>query len=108
MIKPVFRVSDHIKHKPSCTATEDRYSSKFWIKKAEGLYYQCSENKGADQLCRYWAADLRLCFHICKKQVFSSHSSIIVGSIAVTFAYQTEFFVYLAEARSWSTMQQKK
>ena len=23
---------------------------KFWIKKEEGLYYPCSENKGADQL----------------------------------------------------------
>ena len=23
---------------------------KFWIKKVEELYYQCSENKGADQL----------------------------------------------------------
>ena len=43
---------------------------KFWIKEVEGLYYPCSENKGADQLCGYRAADLRLCFHICKKQVF--------------------------------------
>ena len=38
---------------------------KFWIKKVEGLYYPCSENKGADE------ADLRLCFRICKKPVFS-------------------------------------
>ena len=27
---------------------------KFWIKKVEGLYYPCSEKKGADQLCGYW------------------------------------------------------
>ena len=33
-----------------------------------GLNYLCSENKGADQLCGYSAADLRLCFHIFKKQ----------------------------------------
>ena len=26
---------------------------KFWIKKGEGLYYLCSENKGTDQLCSY-------------------------------------------------------
>ena len=49
---------------------------KFRIKEVEGLYYQCSENKGADQLhsncTAYCAADLRLCFRICKKQVFSS------------------------------------
>ena len=37
----------------------------------EGLYYPCSENKGADQLCGYCEADLRLCFRICKKPVFS-------------------------------------
>ena len=28
----------------------------------EGLYYPCSENKGADQLRGYREADLRLCF----------------------------------------------
>ena len=44
---------------------------KFWIKKEEGLYYLCCENKGADQLHGYRAADLRLCFYICKRQVFS-------------------------------------
>ena len=26
-------------------------SLKFWIKVEEELYYPCSENKGADQLC---------------------------------------------------------
>ena len=30
-----------------------------------GLYYLCSENKGADQLRGYREADLRLCFRIC-------------------------------------------
>ena len=28
----------------------------------EELYYLCGENKGADQLCSYCTADLRLCF----------------------------------------------
>ena len=44
---------------------------KFQIKEVEGLYYPCSENKGADQLRGYRIADLRLCFRICKKPVFS-------------------------------------
>ena len=44
---------------------------KFRIKEVEGLYYPCSENKGADQLPGYREADLRLCFCICKKPVFS-------------------------------------
>ena len=44
---------------------------KFWIKKIEGLYYLCSENKGADQVRSYREADLRLCFRICKMLVFS-------------------------------------
>ena len=38
---------------------------KFWILEVERLYYLCSENKGADQLCSNCAADLRLCFRIC-------------------------------------------
>ena len=36
-----------------------------------GVYYLCSEKKVADQLHGYPAADLCLCFRICKKQVFS-------------------------------------
>ena len=44
---------------------------KFRIKEVEELYYLCSENKGADQLCGYCEADLRLCFRICKMLVFS-------------------------------------
>ena len=44
---------------------------KFRLNVVEGLYYPCSENKGADQLRGYREADLRLCFRICKKPVFS-------------------------------------
>ena len=44
---------------------------KFRIWKVEGLYYLCSENKDADQLRGYREADLRLCFRISKKPVFS-------------------------------------
>ena len=50
---------------------------KFRIKKVEGLYYLCSEFKGADQLRGYREADLRLCFRICKKPVFSRRGSYI-------------------------------
>ena len=48
---------------------------KFRIWKAEGLYYPCSENKGADQLRGHREADLRLCFRICKNPVFSRRGS---------------------------------
>ena len=41
---------------------------KFRIYEVEGLYYLCSENKGADQLRGYREADLRLCFRICKSR----------------------------------------
>ena len=42
----------------------------------------CSENKGADQLCGYREADLRLCFRICKNPVFSRRGSYIKTSFA--------------------------
>ena len=48
-----------------------------WAVQSRGLKFQiyeveaCSENKGADQLRGYGAADPCLCFHKCKKQVFS-------------------------------------
>ena len=44
---------------------------KFQIEEVEGLCYPCSENKVVDQLRSYREADLRLCFRICKKRVFS-------------------------------------
>ena len=48
---------------------------KFRIKVGEGLYYPCSENKDANQLCGYREADLGLCFRICKNLVFSWRGS---------------------------------
>ena len=51
MRKPVFWVSV-CGHKLGCTTTENDYL--------------CSENKGADQLHGDGAADLCLCFRICK------------------------------------------
>ena len=39
------------------------------------MHYPCGENKGADQLRGYREADLRLCFRICKKPVFSRRGS---------------------------------
>ena len=48
---------------------------KVWIYEVEGLYYPCSENKGADQLCGNRTTDLRLCFRICKNPVFSCRGS---------------------------------
>ena len=71
--KPVFGVSDQVRHKPDCTATED--GQRLGI--VEELYYPYSENKGADQLRGYREADLRLCFRICKKPVFSQRGSYV-------------------------------
>ena len=45
------------------------------MKEVEGLYYPCSEKKGADQLRGHREADLRLCFRICEKPVFSRRGS---------------------------------
>ena len=43
----------------------------FQIKKVEELYFLYSENKDADHMRGYHAADQRLCYRICKKQAFS-------------------------------------
>ena len=59
----------------------------------EGLYYLYSENKGADQLRSYCAADLRLCFGICKKNVF-----LITRLIYYLIAYWVIFHILLLSA----------
>ena len=48
---------------------------KFRIKEVEGLYYQCSENKGADQLCGDHKADLHLCFFRINKKPISQRAA---------------------------------
>ena len=55
---------------------------KFRIYKEGGLYYLCSENKGADQLRGYREADLRLCFRICKRWFSHDAAQIIFLGIS--------------------------
>ena len=51
---------------PGCAESEVGRGWNFRISEVERLYYLCSENKGADQLRGYRAADLRLCYRICE------------------------------------------
>ena len=78
MRKPVFGVSDNLTRSHTNRAVQSLKMArglKFRIQEEEGLHYPSSENKGADQLCGYRKADLRLCFRICKKPVFSQRGS---------------------------------
>ena len=60
-------VSDLVRHKPGCTATEDGQRLRISdLESRRGLYYLCSENKGAGQLRGHREADLHLCCRICK------------------------------------------
>ena len=52
-----------------------RVALKNFLRLSERLYYLYSANKGTDQLRGYREADLRLCFRICKKPVFSGRGS---------------------------------
>ena len=73
---------------------------KFRIKKEEGLYYPCSENKGADQLRGYREADLRLCFRIFKKPVFSQRRSFndcLPNLIAVKYFNERLYKPYMTD-----------
>ena len=74
MRKPVFRVSDLVRHKQGCTATEEGQRLEISYLGSRGIVL-CSENKGADQLRRHHADDLCPCLRQCKKQVFSRHGS---------------------------------
>ena len=48
---------------------------KFRIQEVEGLYYPCSENKGADQLRGYREADLHLLFSHIQTSGFLMYSN---------------------------------
>ena len=68
MRKPVFGGSDQSDTNRAVQSHKIVRDLKLWIYEVEGLYNQCSENKGADQLRGYREADLRLCFHICQNR----------------------------------------
>ena len=68
MRKPVFGVSNQVR---ALQSQKMARCVKFRIQEVEGLYCPRSKNKGAVQLHGYHEADLRPCFGICKKSVFS-------------------------------------
>ena len=75
MRKPVIRCPTRSDTKEAVQQQNIVRDMKFQIWEVEGLYYLCNENKDADQLRGYREADLRLCFCICKKSVFSRRGS---------------------------------
>ena len=56
MRKLVFGLSDQANTNRAVLPQKMARGLKFWILEVEGLYYLCSENKGADQLCGYAAS----------------------------------------------------
>ena len=68
-LKLSFGVSKQVQHKSDCATIEDGLSLQIFDYDRRGTIL-CSENKEADQLRSYCAADLRLCFLICKKNGF--------------------------------------
>ena len=83
MRKPVFGVSDQVRHTLNQAEPSKKLarSLKFRIKVVKELYCPYCENKGADQLrdqlSGYREADLRLCFRICKKTGFPTMRLIL-------------------------------
>ena len=67
---PVSRVSDQVKHKTSCTATDLILQ----ISEVDGLYYVYGKNKDADQQRNCCAADMYHCFVHVQKGRFSLDS----------------------------------
>ena len=62
-------------------AQKQARSLKFRVLEEDEVYYSCSENKGADQLCGYREAGLRLCFLICRLLVFPCGGSNIENDV---------------------------
>ena len=72
-IKIFFGVSDNVSPTQIVLFSQRRYIEALNVgcRNKREFINLCSENKGVDQLRGYHAADLRLCFHACKKQVLS-------------------------------------
>ena len=66
-----------VQQKLACTVTEAGQKPEISEIRRKGLYYLCSENKGADQLCSDCTVDVRLCYGICRFLVFSCGGSCL-------------------------------
>ena len=73
MRKPVFGLLTWTDTNRAVPSQKMARGLKFCFKEVEKLYYRCSENK-----C---AADLRLCFSISKKSVFSGRGSCFISGV---------------------------
>ena len=68
------------------------------------MYYPCSENKGADHLCSYCTADLRLCFRIGKNPLSSNIALMLLKKcelemrVCKTLCPQPYFCPYLYDS----------
>ena len=76
--KPDFRVSDTNRAGQSQKMVR---GLNLRFKEEEELYYLGSENKGADQLRGYHAADLRLCFSHMQKADFLMMRPILLAKL---------------------------
>ena len=78
MRKPAIWVPTRSDTNRAVQSKKQARSLEFRIYEEVKVYYPCSENKGADQLCGYREADRRLCFHICRLLVFPCSGSFDV------------------------------
>ena len=75
---------------------------KFWIQKVEELYYPCSKNKGADQLCSFCEADQIVGFPMRRLTYKSSLESLWISYWSLHYhqnAPQIKFVVKLLKDR---------
>ena len=78
---------------------------KFRIKEVEGLFYRCSENKGADKLRGYREADLCLCFHNMQNVGFLMTRLISFSSKPIIYVFLLKLSILTAEKlRNINTM----
>ena len=81
--KPVFWVSDHVRHRPGCTVTEDgQMLENLDLERKRIVSYPGSKNKDNDQLRGHREADLRLWFRICRLLIFPCTGSFTLKALS--------------------------
>ena len=94
MRKPIIWVSDQVDTNRPVQSQKIARSLKFLMKEEEGLYYPCSENKGADQLRGYREADLHLCFRICKLLFFWCCGSYLFSLVHCALSFSKSKWMF--------------
>ena len=96
--KPVFRVSDHVRFKPACSATETRWNSEIFVSKLSYSILKRVNNKGAVQTVHMYRLVCAFVVHIQQTGFLMWLRLIRASSLGNLFSGVSAFVIRISQS----------